>query len=185
MQVQTNHIGVVTYPIQELDELEHVINATRRLLATLEHRRDQLLSELDHLTKPIQVQPPATTKWLSPRVEFKGETRLKWSFIDLYACALEFLWSECPDRRHEMASAMASCGTTRRYVATRREDLFSGQSSTWTMKHSRLLVEGWYLDTNINLERMRRVLQAAVRASGLRWGQDIKVQWRGMRSSIG
>ena len=73
MQVQTNHIGSVTYPIQELDELEHVINASRRLLETLEQRRDRLLSELDHLTKPIQVQPPATTKWLSPRVEFKGE----------------------------------------------------------------------------------------------------------------
>lgn len=101
-----------------------------------------------------------------------------------YACALEFLWNEYPERRLEMASAMASCGTTRRYVATRREDLFLGQGAAWTMRHSRMLVEGWYLDTNINLERMQRVLLAAVRASGLQWGRDIKVQWKGMRSSI-
>lgn len=180
MQIQPHHTGVVTYPIQELDELEQVIEASHRMLKTLEQRRDWLLQELDQLTRPIPVQRSATTKWLVPRVEFKGETKMKWSFIDLYACALEFLWNECPERRFDMAS----CGTTRRYVATRREDLFLGQGAAWTMRHSRMLVEGWYLDTNINLERMRRVLQAAVRASGLQWGRDIKVQWKSMRSSV-
>lgn len=185
MQVQAQHIGVMTYPIQELDELENVIEASRRMLQTLEHRRDRMLQELDQLTRPIAARPTLPTKWISPRVEFKGQTWLGWNFIDLYASALEFLWQECPHLRHEMAAAMAACGHTRRYVSTTREDLFSGQSATWTMKHSRVLVEGWYLDTNINLERMRRVLHAAVRASGLVWGQDIKVQWKSTRSSIG
>jgi hypothetical protein len=183
MQVQPNHIGVIPYPIQELEELEHVIKVSRRMLETLEQRRDRLLQELDQLTRPVPVQRPATTKWLAPRVEFKGETRMKWSFIDLYACALEFLWNECPERRLDMASAMASCGNTRIYIATTREALFSGQSATPTMNHSLMLVEGWYLNTDINLARMRRVLCAAVHASGLRWGQDIRVQWKAMRST--
>ncbi|WP_396268620.1 hypothetical protein [Ideonella sp.] len=174
----------MTYPIQELDELEVVINASRRMLETLEQRRDRLLQDLDHLTRPIPPHSTPTTRWLSPRVEFKGETRLKYSLIDLYTCALEFLWNERPDLRHDMASAMSSCGTTRKYVATTREDLFSGQSGAWAKKHSRVLAKGWYLDTNINLERMKRVLHAAVRASGLLWGQDIRVQWKSMKSSI-
>jgi hypothetical protein len=185
MQVQAQHISVMTYPIQELDELENVIEASRRMLQTLEHRRDRMLQELDQLTRPIAARPTLPTKWISPRVEFKGQTWLGWNFIDLYASALEFLWQEFPHLRHEMATAMAACGHTRKYVSTAREDLFSGQSATWTVRHSRVLVEGWYLDTNISLERMRRVLHAAVRASGLQWGQDIKVQWKSTRSSIG
>jgi hypothetical protein len=177
MQAQSHAITIVAFPLQELNELEAVINASKQMLATLEQRRTQVLIELDRLTKP-SIVPPAPNAWITPRVEFKGETRLKWSYIDLYVCALEFLWNECPDKRKEMAAAMASCGYTRRYVAQYRDELFSGQSASWVMQHSRELVAGWYVDTNINLERMRRVLMAAVRASGLQMGQDIKVYWK-------
>lgn len=184
MQVQPHNIIIITYPIQELDELEGVITAYRRMLQTLEERRDRMLLELDQITQPSSPKPAPTTKWLSPRVEFKGEIRFKWSFIDLYACALERLWLECPHLRHEMAAAIAACGNKRQYVATSREELFPGKSLGWAMKHSRELTEGWYFDTNMNLERMRRVLVAAVRASGLRWGRDVKVHWKGTKGSI-
>ena len=42
----------------------------------------------------------------------------------------------------------------------------------------RSLVDGWFLDTNLNRERMRRILPAAVRAVGLQWGTDVKTYWR-------
>jgi len=185
MQVQPHNLASITYPIQELDDLENVITAWRQMLQTLEGRRDRMLLELDQVTQPISPKPAPISKWISPRVEFKGEVRFKWSFIDLYACALEFLWLEFPHLRHKMAEAMAACGSTRKYVATSREELFPGRSLDWATKHSRALSEGWYLDTNMNLERIRRVLAAAVRASGLRWGCDIKVHWKGTKGAVG
>jgi len=180
-QVTPFSVAGATYPFEELDELEKVITSSRQMLQTLEQRRDRMLLALDQLTKPATPIESPTIRWVTPRVEFRGETRLKWSYIDLYVCALEFLWKECLDKRKEMAAAMASCGNTRCYVAQYREELFSGQSASWVTQHSRELVAGWYVDTNINLERMRRVLLAAVRASGLVMGQDIKVYWKSTR----
>ena len=69
-----------------------------------------------------------------------------------------------------MAAAMGLHGTTRAYVAKTREELFPGQSPAWAMRYSRTFVDGWYVDTNLNRERMRRILPAAVRAAGLAWG---------------
>jgi hypothetical protein len=43
------------------------------------------------------------------------------------------------------------------------------------------LVPGWYADTNLNRERMRRILPAAVSAAGLKWGEDVKTYWRAIQ----
>jgi len=63
-------------------------------------------------------------------------------------------------------------------VAKTREELFPGQTPAWALRYSRMLVEGWYVDTNLNRERMRRILPAAVRAAGLAWSQDVKWYWK-------
>jgi hypothetical protein len=77
-----------------------------------------------------------------------------------------------------MAQAMGCYGTTRAYVAQSHAELFPGQSLAWAQRYSRPLVPGWYADTNLNRERMRRILPAAVSAAGLKWGEDVKTYWR-------
>jgi hypothetical protein len=99
-------------------------------------------------------------------------------YIDIHTDLLRHLWTEFPDRRDAMAEAMGLHGTTRAYVAKTREELFPGHAAAWAMRYSRTLVDGWYLDTNLGRERMRRILPAAVRAAGLVWGQDVKTYWR-------
>lgn len=96
------------------------------------------------------------------------------SHIDL----LRRLWTEFPDRREEMATAMGGRGLTRTYVAKSRTELFPGQPAAWAQRYSRMPVDGRYIDTNLNRERMRRILPPAVTAAGLRWGQDVKAYWR-------
>ena len=54
---------------------------------------------------------------------------------------------------------------------------FPGQPLPVAQRYSRRLVDGWYVDTNLNGERMRRILPAAVRAAGLTWGEDVKAYW--------
>ena len=61
-----------------------------------------------------------------------------------------------PERRDAMAHAMGLYGNTRAYVARTVEELFPGQPLPWAQRYSRHLVEGWYVDTNLNRERMRR-----------------------------
>jgi hypothetical protein len=56
--------------------------------------------------------------------------------------------------------------------------LFTAKSDDWIRRHSVVLVEGWYADTNLSRERIRTLLPVAVRAAGLRWDDDVKVFWR-------
>ena len=63
---------------------------------------------------------------------------------------------------------MGGWGRTRVYVATTRGELFPGQAEAWTQRYGQALVDGWYVDTNLGRERMRRILPAAVAAAGLK-----------------
>lgn len=76
-----------------------------------------------------------------------------------------------------MAHAVGLYGNTRAYVARTVEELFPGQPLPWAQRYSRRLLVEWYVDTNLNRERMRRILPAAVRA-GLKWGEDVTAYWR-------
>ena len=69
-------------------------------------------------------------------------------------------------------------GRTRAYVAKTPGELFPGWPASKAHRYSRPPVTGWYIDTNLNRERMRRILPAAVAAAGLKWGQDMKTYWR-------
>ena len=102
----------------------------------------------------------------------------------LHIDLLRRLWTEYPERRDAMAQAMGIYGNTRTYVARSVEALFPGQPLPWAQRYSRKLVEGWYIDTNLNRERMRRILPAAVRTAGLTWGQDVKAYWRATHVAV-
>ncbi|WP_029050342.1 hypothetical protein [Cupriavidus sp. amp6] len=103
---------------------------------------------------------------------------MHWNYIDSHIDLLRRLWNEFPDRRDAMAEAMSCHGTTRTYVARTPSELFRGKTMGWTQRYSRKLMDGWYVDTNLNRERMRSILPAAVRAAGLKWDEDVRVYWR-------
>jgi hypothetical protein len=54
-------------------------------------------------------------------------------------------------------------------MARTRSELFPNKSPARTQQYSRTMIDGWYVDTNLNRERMPRILQAAVKAAGLKW----------------
>ena len=68
-------------------------------------------------------------------------------------------------------------GYNRTYVAKNPHDLFAYKPEEFSKKYSDEFCDGWYIDTNINLERMKKILPIAVHAAGLKWGSDVKVYW--------
>ena len=162
----------------ELDQVEVAIGSAESWLATLEHRRDELITVLDAATRPLPSPAAAVSRTIYRGVSFRGEITQFWDFIDIHLHVLRRLWRELPERRDAMAVAMAQRGTSRRYVSQERGRLFSGKSEGWVQKYSVRLVDGWYADTNLSVERIRTLLPTAVRAAGLNWGDEVKVFWR-------
>ena len=77
-----------------------------------------------------------------------------------------------------MAKAMRKYGNTRVYVAESLTALFPGKPAVWAQRYFRPLVKDWYMDDNLGIERMSRLLPAAVKAAGLDWGSEVTVYWR-------
>ncbi len=171
------------FPLKELEQIESAIQASQTWLATLKQRRDSLTSELDRITRPETVQARPRPKTIGPGLEYRGAMTTHWNYIDIHIDLLRRLWVEFPERREAMARAMGMHGTTRAYVARTRAELFPGQSLAFAQRYSRTLVDGWYVDTNLNKERMRRILPAAVAAAGLKWGTDVRAFWRATQVS--
>lgn len=148
-------------------------------MTTLQGRREALTAELEKITRPQVAPIKPTMKTIGPGLEYLGKMTHHWNYIDIHIGLLRRLWTEFPERRDAMAQAMGIYGNTRAYVARTLEALFPGQPLPWAQRHCRQLVEGWYVDTNLNRERMRRILPAAVRTAGLKWGLvDVKAYWR-------
>lgn len=178
MQTQPTPDAQPRFPIQELEQIESVIRASQEWLETLKGRREALTVELERITRPQPVIAKKPTKIIGPGLEYQGEMSIHWNYIDIHIDLLRRLWIDFPDRREDMAKAMGRYGTTRAYVAKTLTELFPGQSTVWAQRYSRTLVDGWYVDTNLNRERMRRILPAAVEVAGLKWGKDVKTYWR-------
>jgi hypothetical protein len=165
--------------LHELEQTELAIKISSEWLTSLYSRREALIKEVDDFTRPPELGEPAPVKRVIPRgFEYRGKIYTKWSFIDIHVDLLKCLWTDYPERREAMAEAVSYFGNTRAYVARSPEALFQGRAASWARKHSRELMAGWYVDTNLNPERMRRIIPAAVQAAGLRWGQDVRTFWR-------
>lgn len=176
--MQPTHNAQPQFQLQELEQIESAMQASLRWLETLHGRREALTVELERFTRPQNSASKSSTTMIGPGVEYRGAMSAHWNFIDIHIALLRRLWNDFSDRREAMAKAMRSCGITRVYVAKSPADLFPDQSTTWVQRHSRPLVHGWYADTNLNRERMGRILPAAVDAAGLKWGNDVKVYWQ-------
>jgi hypothetical protein len=177
MQTQPIPNQLSQFSLCELEQIEAAIEASKRWLAVLEGRHESLTAELDRITRPQVVPARPAPKTIGQGLEYKGAMTRHWSYIDIHVDLLRRLWNDFPDRRHAMAKAMGAYGTSRAYVAQTLTELFPGQPVSWAQRYSRTLVEGWYVDTNLNRERMRRILPAAVSAAGLKWGKDAKAYW--------
>ena len=147
----------------------------------MQSRREALTAELEKITRPPVAAPKRGVKTIGPGLEYLGKMSHRWNYIDIHIDLLRRLWTDFPERRDAMASAMGIHGTTRAYLAKTKAELFPGQSVAFAQRYSRTLVDGWYVDTNLNKERMRRILPAAVAAAGLKWGQDVTAYWRAIK----
>jgi hypothetical protein len=181
MQALNSHSAgpAFQFPIEELESIESIIVKSRQWLETLEHRRSMLTSELDRITSPApKLDVPTHAKPLGMGLMYKGEWIADRKYIDIHVGLLRKLWVDFPDRRCDMARAMGRFGTSRSYVATSIADLFPHARPSWARRFSRRLVDEWYVDTNLNPERMQKILPAAIEVSGLKFGVDVAINWR-------
>ena len=167
-----------SFPFDRLQRIESTISAASTLIETLTAERDDLISQLDSMTKP-QRKPDTAPKYIwTGSFLYKGKLTSCFSFINAYQAALTNLFVAFPEKRLEMARAAQALGLTPRYISQEKTDLFQGKSQKFIDQYSRSIVEGWFFDTNLNVERMRRILPRLAAVAGLKWGTDIKVYWR-------
>lgn len=180
MQTSQSQLSVnqPSFPFDRLQKIEFTISAAATLIEALSAERDDLISQLDSMTKP-QRKPDTAPKYIwAGSFLYKGKLTSCFSFINAYQAALASLFTDFPEKRLEMARAGQALGHTRQYISQERNDLFQGKSQEFTNKYSRSIVDGWFFDTNLNVERMRRILPRLAAVVGLKWGADIKVYWR-------
>jgi hypothetical protein len=166
------------FSMRELEQIESAIKASRQSLALLEGRHAALTEELDRITRPQPASSAATSKTVGRGLEYRGAWSNHWSCIAIHIDLLRRMWNDFPDQREKMAIAIGHHGSTRAYVAKSLTELFPRKPAVWARRHSRPLVEGWLVDTNLNPLQMRKILRAAVEAAGLTWGAEVKVYWR-------
>lgn len=161
----------------ELEQVERALRALKECEGTFGARRDTLMQYLEVVTRPAPIAAPAPVRRHSKGYMFKGAHEPCRFDIDIYTGILEALWTAYPDRREAMAAAAARCGNYRPYVARTPTVLFPNYPAHRAYRFSRRLVEGWFVDTNMNSTRMARILPPLVAAAGLIWGKDVAVFW--------
>ncbi len=165
------------FPIGDYDELERALSSTRERLKVLEPRYAAMTERLERITSPVSWVQREPLHIRRRGFEFRGQFVGQWSCIGIHRALMRRLWAEFPQYRDVMAKAACRNGRSRSYVARTPEDLFRDRSAEWSRQHSCLLVDGWFLDTNMNPKQMRTILRSVVAAAGLEWGKDVKVVW--------
>lgn len=167
---------------------------TPSLLKTFEGLRDDRLAALDELTRPprknimaLLAEKIAAYK-SQPKIVTREPVRIGYQYggefisctccLDIWRKLLRKLWIDYPEKREIMAASAKRFGWNRKYVASERKSLFVGKDDRWIRGHSRELVDGWYMDINVNPERIQKILPAMVSSAGLRWEEDVVVTWR-------
>jgi len=65
-------------------------------------------------------------------------------------------------------------GRSRRYVARSPAELYM-KSPHLAADHAHPLVDGWYFDSNLSREQIKRRVRVAARLAGMNYGSDIKI----------
>lgn len=179
LNVHSNALDM-QFPIEELESIESMIEQSKFWLRYLERRRSLLLVDLDCITCPdsksTMIPEP---KPIGMGFMYKGEWLAQTKYVDIHVGLLRRLWIDYPARRCDMARAMGRFGASRVYVATSLNELFPlSLNARRNRRFSRRLEDEWLVDTNLNLERMRKILPAAIEAVGLKAGVDVIINWR-------
>ncbi|RYZ84717.1 MAG: hypothetical protein EOP06_17580 [Proteobacteria bacterium] len=164
--------------LEELEQVEATLHACEKLPNALQKRHKLLVEKLDRLTAPQIAHPLISPKIIIRGYEYRGVYFPCGSSIDIYSSLLKSFWNDFPGQREALATAISACGTLRKYVARSPNDLFTGKLNDWVDRHCQAFTDGWYLDTNLNDAQKHRILMAATKFLKLRWGHDVKVNWR-------
>ncbi len=70
MQTQPN--TQAPFPIQELEQIDCTIQSMQRCLEKLNARRETLIAELEHITRPRMLTAQPHTKMLGPGLQYRG-----------------------------------------------------------------------------------------------------------------
>jgi hypothetical protein len=168
------------FPIRDYDALERELASMRQRLQALEPRFAAMTEQLDRITAPGPRIVPDQARVRRRGFEFRNQFFPEYSCIGIHYALIRRLWIDFPEHRDAMAAAAKQSSRSRSYVARTPDDLFDGQSAGWSRRHSRVLVEGWFIDTNMNPKQMQKILRSVVAVVGLEWEKDVKVVWRGM-----
>lgn len=184
--------------LKEWDELDAVIHHSEQLLERLRLRMGEIEASMDEVTRPsvdaVGPWAPVRGTIALPRrahavaakkptfiprgFEYRGTENRANDKIDIYKGVLGRLLEEYPDRSEDIQRKLHAIGRTRNYLSHDRFNLFTGKTDEWVIKYSEKLTDGWYIDTNLGEQTMRRILQAAVGVVGLKWDEDVIVRWR-------
>ena len=161
----------------ELDFINETIRTSEDLLRALKAKQMVITKAIDEMTRPDSV--PATPVSVETRKGFiyRGKFTACHTWVGLHRKVLRTLWQDFPAKQEAMADAVRNAGYNRRYIAKDRDSLFDFKSRRWTMRYSEELHSGWYMDTNVTPERIKRILPLAIRAAGLSASIDIQINW--------
>lgn len=163
---------------------------TPTLIQTIARLRDEIEAELDELTRQPRksLKEILAAKLAQPRTiptnvtkvgfEYKNEFIPCTFCLDIWRKLLRKLWNDYPEKREILAASAKRFGYNRKYVSNEQQSLFKGKDDRWTRKHSKKLVDGWYMDINVTPERIQKILPAMASSVGLKWGADVVVTWR-------
>ena len=161
----------------QLEQVQRLAGAMTSQLKTLAEWEQGLEQFLDEATRPSVAQPTPTFRKIQRGYEYRGKFRAKGSYISICRSLLRNVFSDFPEKRDAIAHAVSRRGYSRRYIATCREALFQNKTVEWARRHSYCIADGWNMDTNIGLAKIRKILHAAVRTVDLDWESDVKIFW--------
>lgn len=94
--------------------------------------------------------------------------------VEAWLGLLAALFETFPDRRENMAAAVRT--RSRNNIARTVADIYPAKPELAQRAH-RLIVPGWYFGTNESAATKLRIAMAAAGACGLRWGEDVDLQF--------
>lgn len=161
----------------EAEQICRAIAASEVYMKTLAAKRDEIMDTLDTLTRPPLLPQAPVRRTVRRGFEYFGDHTRRPNYLSIYLSLLGRLWQDFPEKREQIAHEVGRMGYSRRYIAQDRMALFTRMSEAWTIKYSRKLCDGWYVDTNVNRKQIHTILHRAVTAAGLKWGTDVCVYW--------
>ena len=165
--------------LKELNDLDAAIGALSFSLNTMKTRKDDIYRKLDVITIPLIPTVPSPVvgcKNSQFGFEYRGQFFSESKLIKVYFWVVKMIWRDFPERRAAIERRVVSMGQTRRYIAQNREALFFNRWPKYKkIKLSKEIADGWYIDTNLNRERIFCLLPLIVGAAGMSWDTDVRI----------